>query len=67
MSAIHLWRKLVFELLFLWVKQPGYQLLLVVIPPALILMLELYRSRSLSLHSLYTHKFSIIDVLWFLL
>ena len=63
MSVVHLQRRLVFGLLFLLAVQLDYRLLIVVIPLALILMLELCRSRSLSPHNLYIRSFSITDVL----
>lgn len=67
MSEVHLLMKLIFELLFLWVGPLGCRLQAVVVLLALVLEWGLYMSRSPGLHNLYTHNFSIIDVLWFLL
>ena len=67
MSVGHLRKRLVFGLLFPWVIQLGYLLLVNAVLLVLVLMLGLYRNRSLGLHNLYIHSFSIIDALWSLL
>ncbi len=60
MSGVRLLMRLVFGLLFLWVKQLGYLLLVIVVLLVLNLMLGLCKSRNLGLHSQYIHSFNII-------
>lgn len=67
MSEGHLQMKLVYELGVLLVGLLGYQLLEAVIRLVSGRLLELYRSRSIGLHSQYIRSFSIIGALWFLL
>lgn len=67
MSGGHLRMKLVFGLVIPWEGLLGYLLLVGEVLQALIQRLESYMSRSISLHSLCTHNFSIIDGLLFLL
>ena len=59
MSVVRL-QRLVFGLSFLWAILLGYLLLAVVVPLVLDLMLGLYRSQNLGLHSQYIYSFSII-------
>ena len=57
-SLIHLLRKLIFRLLFLWVLQLSY-LLIILILLILDVMLGLYKNQNLTLHNRYTHNFNI--------
>lgn len=66
MSVIHLLRKLVFGLLFVWVEPSDYLLLVIVVLLVLGPRLESCRNQSLGLRSQYIHSFNIIDVLLFL-
>ena len=66
MSGVRLLMRLIFGLLFLWVKQLGYLLLIIAALLVLGLVLGLCRSRNLGLRSQYIHSFSIIGGLLFL-
>lgn len=66
MSVIHLLRRLVFGLSFVWVGPFDCLLLTVAVRLVLGLRLELCMSQSLGLRSRYIRSFSIIDVLLFL-
>ena len=66
MSVVRLLMRLVFGLLFLWVRQLDYLLLIIVVLLVLDLMLGLCKSRSLGLRSQYIRSFSIIGGLLFL-